>query len=98
MPHRSTVCFIMSAILILGVSCARIGEPGPTEQRLVLEKLTQTDSIPAKWGKLVSVSSTPGVENWAQLWFQDDEGNIRVVPYNVRDNYLSSQARIIHRN
>jgi hypothetical protein len=88
----------MSAVLILGVSCAKIGEPGATEQKLVLEKLTQTDAIPAKWGKLVSVSSAPGIEIWVQLWFQDDEGVIRVVPYNVRDNYLSSQARIINRN
>jgi hypothetical protein len=88
----------MSVILIFGMSCTKLGEPGLAEQTLVLQKMTQTDSIPANWGKLVSVSSVPGVEHWAQLWFQDDEGTIRILPYNVSNNYLSSQARIIRRN
>jgi hypothetical protein len=98
MSHRLTVCLVMSAILIFSVSCTRLGEPGSGEQKLVLQELTQTNSIPAKWGKLVSVSSVPDIEKWVQLWFQDDEGNIRVVPYNVSDNYLSIQARMIRRD
>jgi hypothetical protein len=88
----------MSAILIFGVSCTKLGKPGPGEQKLVLQELTQADSIPAKWGKLVSVSSVASEERWVQLWFQDDEGNIRLVPYNVSDNYLSNQARMIRRD
>jgi hypothetical protein len=98
MFHRLAGCLVMCAILVLSVSCRRLGEPGRGEQHLALEKLTQPDSIPAKWGKLVSVSSVPAFENWVQLWFQDDEGNIRVVPYNVRGNYLSSQAMVIRRD
>jgi len=95
---RSTACLALCIALLAGASCARMGQPGPDEQTLTLQKLPNADSIPARWGKLVSVSSVPGVENWAQLWFQDDEGTVRMVPYNVSDNYLSGQARIIRRD
>jgi hypothetical protein len=98
MSHRFSACFIMFAVLIVSASCAKVGEPGPGEQKSVLENLTKPDSIPANWGKLVSVSSSPGLEYWVQLWFQDDEGTIRVVRYNVRDNFLSSKASVIPRN
>ena len=98
MSQRLTGCLVMAVILVLGASCTRLGEAGSGEQKLVLENLTRPDSIPAKWGKLVSVSSVQSEEKWAQLWFQDDEGIIRIVPYNVSDNYLSNQARIIRRD
>jgi hypothetical protein len=98
MSHRVTGCFVLAVILILGASCTRLGEPGPGEQKLALENLTRADSVPASWGKLVSVSSVPGQEKWALLWFQDDEGVIRILTYNVNDNYLSIQARIIKRD
>jgi hypothetical protein len=98
MSYRLVGCFVMSVILIFGASCTKLGQPGPGEQKLVLEKLPEAGSIPVKWGKLVSVSSVPPLDNWVQLWFQDDEGTIRIVPYNVTDNYLSSLARTIRRN
>jgi len=88
----------MSALLVGGISCTRLGESGSAEQKLVMEELTETGSIPLKWGKLVSVSSVPGVANWVQLWFQDEEGIIRMVPYSIGDNSLSGQARVIRRN
>jgi hypothetical protein len=91
-------CFIVLTLLFGGISCTKLGEPGVGEHKLVIEKLTAADSIPLKWGKLVSVSSTPGINNWVQLWFQDDEGTIRTVPYDVGGNYLSRQARVIRRD
>jgi hypothetical protein len=98
MSHRLAAYFIVLALLASGVSCTKLREPGVGEQELVVEKLTKADSIPLKWGRLVSVSSVPGIDNWAQLWFQDDEGTIRIVPYDVSGNYLSSQARVIRRD
>ena len=98
MSHRLVRCIIVLALLVGGISCTKLGEPGAGEQKLVIEKLTAADSIPLKWGKLVSVSSTPGINNWVQLWFQDDEGTIRTVTYDVGGNYLSSQARVIRRD
>jgi len=98
MYQRFVGCLVIFAILGAGVSCKKIGTPGPGEQNLAVQKLTKTDSIPTTWGKLVSVSSAPGIENWVQLWFQDDGGVIRMVPYNVSDNFLSGQGRIISRD
>jgi len=91
-------CLIILTLLFGGISCTKLGEPGVGEQILVMEKLTAADSIPLKWGKLISVSSVTGMANWTQLWFQDDEGTIRIVPYDVNDNYLSRQARVIRRD
>ena len=98
MIRRSAVFFVLSLLLIAGLSCAKLGEPGAGEQKLILEKLSQPDSIPAEWGKVVSVGSVTGLADWAQIWLQDDEGTIRIVPYNVSANYLSSQARVIRRD
>lgn len=98
MSQRFTGWLVVFAILASGVSCTRMGEPGAGEQTLATQDLKQMDSIPIAWGKLTSVSSVMGAENWVQLWFQDDEGIIRMVPYNVTDNLLSSQARIIPRD
>jgi len=85
-------------VLLAGVSCTRLGEPTSGEQTLALQTLTRTDSIPAAWGKLVSVSSSPGIEDLVQLWFQDDAGIIRMAHYNVKDNFLSKQVRMIGRD
>jgi len=98
MSHRLIGCIVILALLVGGMSCTKLGEPGVGEQKLVMEKLTAADSIPLKWGKLVSVSSVPGISNWVQLWFQDDEGTIRIAPYDVGSNYLASQARVIRRD
>jgi hypothetical protein len=98
MIRRLAGLLVLSVLLISGLSCAKLGEPGAGEQKLVLEKLSQPDTIPAKWGKVVSVSSVAGQADWAQIWLLDDEGTIRIVPYNVSANYLSSQARVIRRD
>jgi hypothetical protein len=98
MSHRFLGCLVVCAVLLAGASCTRLGEPGSDEQPLTLQTLTQTDSIPAAWGKLVSVSSSPGIADLVQLWFQDDAGIIRMAHYNVKNNYLSKQVRMIGRD
>lgn len=98
MSQRFAGCLVVLAVLASGVSCTRMGQPRAGEQVLATQDLKEADSIPLAWGKMISVSSVPGAQNWVQLWFQDDEGTIRMVPYNVTDNLLSSQARIIPRD
>lgn len=98
MSHRFLGYLAVCAVLLAGASCARLDEPGSGEQPLALQMLTQTDSIPLAWGKLVSVSSSPGIADLVQLWFQDDAGIIRMAHYNVKNNYLSKQVRVIGRD
>jgi hypothetical protein len=96
---RGTFFLIIVSLVILNVSCAKIEEEQPVLSTvIILEKVPQADSIPSAWGKLIFVSSVPNFQNWALLWFQDDEGNIRMVPYNVIENRLSTEARLIRRS
>ncbi len=98
MFRRFVGIFVLCTILAAGASCTRLGKLGPGEKNLAVITLPQPDSIPAGWGRLVSVSSAPGVENWVQLWLQDDQGTIRVASYNVKDNHLHTQAVMIGRD
>ena len=40
------------------------------------------DQIPAEYGSLVAVTNEERYPGWAQLWFEDNAGVIRVVFYN----------------
>jgi hypothetical protein len=85
-------------VLMLGVSCQRLGEPARGEQALKVQVLEHTGSIPASWGKLVTTSSCPAAKEWIQLWFQDDAGNLRMVAYNLEKNTLLGQAILFPRD
>lgn len=70
----------------------------PEEGDVAIEKMPAVDSIPAEWGDLVAVSVNANVGHIYQLWFQDAAGNIRIVFYNIRNNELLTQGRVIPRS
>jgi hypothetical protein len=88
----------IGVILILGVSCQRLGEPVRGGLTLGVQALTQAGSIPASWGKLISTSSCPAAKEWIQLWFQDDAGTVRMVAYNLEKNTLFGEAILFRRD
>ena len=90
---KALTVLVLLVLIFLNFSCVKLEEKRQTG--IISEKLPQTDSIPLAWGKLISVST---VQNWAQLWFQDEEGNIRMIPYNVPQNRLLSEAKVIRRS
>jgi len=92
---KVSVSLVALLLVLFHFSCAKLEEMRRTE--ITSERLLQADSIPAAWGKLVSVTSVPNMENLAQLWFQDDAGNIRMVSYNIANNYLLTKAMLIRR-
>jgi hypothetical protein len=98
MTQRLGMCVFLSTALLFAASCTKYGEPGPGEQKFAVERLPQPNVVPASWGKLVATSSNASAENWIQLWFQDDGGNIRMVGYNARDRFLSLDGVLIRRN
>ena len=68
---------IISLSTFLLTSCSRVQEPTKGElKKVILEKL---DAIPIEYGSLVGVIANPESLRWAQLWFEDDDGIIRVV-------------------
>ena len=98
MLHRKAICLLVLVFLFSTISCTRLDE-GPPKGMVLLgtEKLPALDSIPLEWGKLVSVSATPMYDGILQLWFQDENGKVRMVPFDIRNGRLVSQALVIPR-
>lgn len=98
MCYRRSVFVLLCLSLILSASCTKLRTPFPGEQALERQVLPQKDAIPAEWGKLISASNSPSFPNWIQLWFQDDAGLVRMVPYNIDRNILAPDVVLFRRN
>ena len=82
----------------LGVGCEPIDRSSAAPVSIVSERLPDPASLPAEYGRLVDVTTTPGYrEDFAQLWFVDDEGTIRCVYYHFRDRALDQRVDVIPR-
>ena len=91
-------CLLVMLLVLLPLSCTKIGEEAPTGQgNVAIETLPVKNSIPLEWGNLVSVTVTPEAGAFFQLWFQDEQGNLRVVLYHARTNSLMDIVRFIPR-
>lgn len=98
MFNRKRTCFVVIVLLLLSSACTRLPGPAPLEEGdITIERLAESNSIPATWGNLVSVSHRPDFEHIFQLWFQDDDGNIRMIPYNMNSSRLLQNALYIPR-
>lgn len=96
MLSRIGIFLILMTIVLLTLSCAKVGSVSG-EGDLVSEALPNVDSIPSKYGNLVSVSSVTEYPDWVQLWFQDENGNIRMVRYSVRENRFAKDCKLVTR-
>jgi len=98
MLHRKAICLLVVVLLFPIISCTRLDEAPPKGTvSLGTEKLPALDSVPLEWGKLVSVSATPIYGDILQLWFQDENGKIRMVPFNIRNRCLVDNAVVVPR-
>jgi len=85
-------------LIFLSLSCAKIGEPVvPGGGDLVFKAMPSLDSIPLEYGNLVSVSSVAGYPYYVQLWFQDENGIIRMVRYGIKENRFAKEFHLIPR-
>jgi len=99
MSHRTGVFIVLGLLVLLASSCAKLPEPPTLAQKSVeVAKLPDENAIPMEWGALVSVSSVPLYPSWVQLWFQDEKGTIRMVPYSIETNQFNPASRMIPRN
>jgi len=53
--------------------------------------------IPASYGSLVAVTGIPEYSGWSQLWFEDDEGTIRILRIQISKNKLLPDIKTIER-
>jgi len=95
--RRGTCLALITLLLVL--SCARLEHrPEPTEGDIAVVEMPSPDSIPAAWGDLIAVSNSADFAHLFQLWFQDEEGTIRMVGYNLRTNEFQPDIRAFPRN
>jgi hypothetical protein len=91
-------CLVVMVLVLLPLSCTKIDEQAPAGQgNVAIETLPVKNSIPLEWGNLVSVTVTPEAGAFFQLWFQDEQGNLRLVLYHARTNSLMDIVRFIPR-
>jgi hypothetical protein len=87
-------------ILLVGLSaCAEIPRPNlVVEGGLLVEELPASGSVPGEWGDLVAVSNSSQFAHLFQLWFQDEQGTIRMVVFDNRMRQLHVGSRVITRD
>ena len=78
------------------ISCSRVQKSSPGELKTV--ELKKADSIPLEYGSLVGVTANLEAPNWAQLWFEDNTGTVRVVSVGFFDNKMLKNVTVIPRN
>ena len=97
MISRIGICFIAVVLILLPLSCTEKYQPGPVKGSLTKEKLPDTNTIPLKWGRLISVTRVGSNPGRVQLWFQDEDGNVRVLLYYFERRLLGPEVRLITR-
>jgi hypothetical protein len=105
MLGRAGIFMLIVVLGLLPLSCAkipederlRLAEEYLVKEGLVAEELPYADSIPSEWGNLVSVSSVADRPYMVQLWFQDENGNLRIADYHISMSRFAKHFRVIHR-
>ncbi len=92
----SFTAVILVAVFL--VSCKKLPETEVrTEGRSSMEMKNLEGTIPLNWGNVTSVSSIDQFPGWVQLWFQDKDGNVYMIPYHVESNVFHEKYRILKR-
>ena len=95
---RAIISLLLGVVFFLTLSCTKLPEWADSgEGDIATEKLQEIGSIPLKWGNLVSANLNPSRSYYCQLWFQDENGSLRTVIYDMRINKLITNGRLIPR-
>lgn len=96
---KNVLCSILLFVIcfVIFISCEPVvTTPKPAiKTDLNLTILSNKSDIPKEYGTLVSVTTT---ENWAQLWFVDEEQTIYKVSLGLLDYQLNDTVLVIPRN
>ncbi|MCB2230856.1 hypothetical protein KQH82_09100 [bacterium] len=90
---KGMICAAVALLLVLLVaaSCERT-TPEPTE-----EVFPTMATIPAEFGELEAVTTTETYPRWAQLWFQDSLGTVRMVRVQFVDGKIHENVKTFNR-
>ncbi len=96
---KSLFMFFMIVLTVfLLIACSRVQKEPVTKGELRTVKLKKLDGIPREYGSLVGVTANPVFHRAAQLWFQDDNGTVRVVTVGFFDQNMLENVTVIPRN
>lgn len=97
MSRRTFGVLLVLALVLLLPACKlperSISQAGAAPN----EALVAADKIPAAWGNLVAVSSVAEYPDLVQMWFQDDQKNVRMVVFQVPTGQLVN-AKLLRRS
>lgn len=89
---------VLLALALLCMSCTRLPRRGQEAGgNVAVETLQNLGSVPAGWGNLVSTAVRPTNTQITSLFFEDEEGTIRVVVYNAQLLRLQPNVGVIRR-
>ena len=98
MCRQAGIWLLVIALALPVLSCARLPEkPAQGGTALGSEQLPAPDSIPAAWGRLVSVTANPAYPGWFQLWLEDEAGTVRMATFNFRTGQLDPNVTVFPR-
>jgi hypothetical protein len=86
--------FSMVAVL---AACEQIRPPGTAATPLGRDVLATDDRIPKEFGRVFGASTSEAYPGWGQLYFEDDEGTIRIVFVSFTDRALEPKVLKIPR-
>jgi len=93
-PWTALACLLM--IVLLTVSCQKVGGEMVATGPLQLEKVTFDNAISLQYGELISVTPHPEGGSWV-LWFVKPDKTIVAVGVNGRRGVIAPQALVIPR-
>jgi hypothetical protein len=83
---------VFTILILSAMSCERIRDES------TVKKVIPLTSLPLDYGALVAVTSDARYPDWAQLWFSDEAGTIKMVRVNWTLELMVEGALIISRN
>ena len=92
---RTALLFVVC--LLVG-SCADLNPDSENIGPLAMDDRVLTDSIPAEYGDLISVTTAAEYPGIAQLWFQKDDKTIVTVFVHYNTHHLNKSALLIPRS
>ncbi len=98
MGRNVILCAVVVAFVVLSMSCSKTPWSRPVvEGSVKMEIVKCGNAIPAAWGDVISVSSVGQYEGWVQVWFQDEAGDLYMIPYHVPSNTFHNNYRHLRR-
>jgi hypothetical protein len=99
MAKKMLICFVGVSLVVFFFSCTKLPDTQAPKPIILakfgMEALKLDDAIPLKWGNLIGVDSVNPV--WIRLFFQDKEGSVYLVWYNIRENKYQEDYLVMKR-